>query len=243
MLKRLLQIFRPSRPWTAPRAIDFKIRGTGFRGFAGSQKDYLRIRSANESEPDTLDWIEEFVQPGDVFFDIGANVGIYSLYAASRGAKVYAFEPESQNFARLNQNIVANALPIHAYPIAFSDVSGLQQIYLHSFMSGGALHNVGEPVDHEGKRFTPKHVQGIACMTLDGIAGLPSPQHIKLDVDGIETRILNGGRTVLKSVRSLLVELNTREALPEQVLHEAGLRLVSSRRRSAMSENRVYARA
>ena len=59
-----------------------------------------------------LDWMDENLQEGDVFFDIGANVGVYSIYAAKRSPKamVYAFEPEYSNLHQLKLNIINNKL-------------------------------------------------------------------------------------------------------------------------------------
>ena len=60
---------------------------------------------------------------GDVLFDIGANIGTYSLYAASKGVKVFAFEPESGSYAILNNNIKINSYSnyIKALNIALND--------------------------------------------------------------------------------------------------------------------------
>lgn len=58
-------------------------------------------------EPETVNWIKKFDKES-VFFDIGANVGIYSLFAAKLNHKTVSFEPESHNFAALNININDN---------------------------------------------------------------------------------------------------------------------------------------
>ena len=69
-----------------------------------------RVDTLFEKEPVTLEWIAEF-RPGEVLVDVGANVGMYTVWAArTRGARVYAFEPESLNYALLNRNNVANKL-------------------------------------------------------------------------------------------------------------------------------------
>ncbi len=60
------------------------------------------------NEPKTLEWISQF-QPSDILFDIGANVGMYSIWAAvTRDISVISIEPESQNYAVLNKNILLN---------------------------------------------------------------------------------------------------------------------------------------
>lgn len=62
----------------------------------------FRVRSFFDKEPDTIEWLAE-INPGEVYIDVGANVGMYAIWAAkTTGARVVAFEPESQNFALLN---------------------------------------------------------------------------------------------------------------------------------------------
>src|ERR1044071_5509253 len=69
-----------------------------------------RVDSIYVKEPCTLEWIDSFA-PGDVLVDVGANVGMYTIWAAAtRKASVFAFEPEAQNYALLNRNILANNL-------------------------------------------------------------------------------------------------------------------------------------
>lgn len=69
-----------------------------------------RVDSLFEKEPITIQWIGELAA-GEVLVDVGANVGMYTIWAAkTRGARVFAFEPEAQNYALLNRNIVLNNL-------------------------------------------------------------------------------------------------------------------------------------
>ena len=71
-----------------------------------------RVQSIHSKEPWTLEWIARFA-PGDIMLDCGANVGMYTIWAAAtRKVQVYAFEPESQNYALLNRNIQNNQLQI-----------------------------------------------------------------------------------------------------------------------------------
>ncbi len=208
---------------------DAENNGTRYRLYCPNALTYWRAQTFFEKEPETLEWIDGF-QPDDVFFDIGANVGLYSVYAAKRGIRTVAFEPESQNYAILNHNVYLNGLSddLTALNLALSDTEGVDALYLPEFLPGGALNNLGEAKDFKHERFAPKHRQGISAVSLDGmLARQPEmfPTHIKIDVDGLEERIINGGKKTLADprVRSLLIELN--EALPGDV--EAG-RLIES---------------
>lgn len=174
-----------------------------------------RVTSIYEKEPWTLEWIASF-QMGDILLDCGANVGMYTIWAAAtRRARVYAFEPEAQNYALLNRNILINGLTelVTAYCMGLSDTSGLSALYMADLRIGGSCHSVGEPLDFRHKPMNPVFRQGCVAATLDELvtAGeMEVPNHIKIDVDGFEPKVIAGARTTLanKTVKSLLIETN-----------------------------------
>ncbi len=175
-----------------------------------------RVNTFWDKEPSTLRWIETF-KPDDLFIDIGANIGLYSLYAAfSRGVEVIAFEPESLNYALLNKNIFINRIDqkIKAYSLALSNEIAFNSIHISLFMEGAGCHNFKEKLDFKQEIFHPEFSQGSFSVTLDYLIEkkfIPLPQHIKIDVDGIEHKIIEGARETLKNpaLQSLLIELNT----------------------------------
>ena len=174
-----------------------------------------RARSVMTKEPGTIEWIEEMSQ-GDVLLDVGANVGLYSLCAARfRGARVFAFEPESQNFALLNTNIYHNGLqePVLAYCVALSDETRFDSLYLSRFEPGGSCHAFGETLNPDGKPLHAAFRQGCFATTVDALvaaSAIPVPRYIKIDVDGIEHKVIHGAAKSLADarVRSVLVEVN-----------------------------------
>ncbi len=176
-------------------------------------------------EPDTIEWIRGF-QPGEVFIDIGANVGMYSIWAAkTRGVRTFAFEPESQNYALLCRNIAMNGLMDHvvAYCLALSDSAGYSLLHLSQFKLGSSCHSFGEKVDHQLAHRDTQLSQGCVAATLDALVAdgvLPAPNHIKIDVDGLEHKVLTGCRSVLGDARlkSVLVEINTNLAPHRQII-------------------------
>ena len=151
-----------------------------------------------------------------IFFDIGANVGMYSIYAAMISkVKVYSFEPESNNFNALIENIISNNLMsvINAYPIAISDTSGFTSLYLSTFETGSSHHMVDKKLDHNLKKVAYKNKQGVFKSSLDEIIHnwqFPVPNYLKIDVDGIENIIVKNSTFLLKSVEleSILIEIN-----------------------------------
>lgn len=175
-----------------------------------------RVDTLFTKEPDTIDWIRSF-SPEDILVDVGANVGMYSIWAAkTRGTRVFAFEPESQNFALLNKNIVANELgdKVTAYCLALSDGTGFALLHLSRIAAGDSGHTFGVNLDHNLRPRAPRYTQGCVSTTLDHLVesgAMPVPTHIKVDVDGLEHKVLAGCRATLRDprVKSILIEINS----------------------------------
>lgn len=174
-----------------------------------------RIRTLMQKEPDTIAWLNR-IPEGAVLYDVGANIGLYTIFAAvMRSAHVYAFEPEAMNYGLLTRNIVHNGLGerVLAYPAAVSDRTTLGKLFLSAQQAGSSCHSFGEPLDHRLERRETGASQGCLSLSLDDIVfahGLPIPNFIKIDVDGLEELVLAGGQRVMASpsVRSVIVELN-----------------------------------
>lgn len=171
-----------------------------------------RVDTFFTKEPETVSWIETF-NPGDVFVDVGANVGLYSIWAAkTTGARVFAFEPEALNFALLCENIKANHLDAVAYPLALSDETRVAPLYVNDPYAGGSCHTFGDEVDFALKPRGSTSVQGSASVRLDDLVdegAIPQPDHIKIDVDGFEHRVVSGASRSILRAKSVLIEINT----------------------------------
>lgn len=178
-------------------------------------------------EPVTLEWIDTF-KPGEILIDVGANVGMYSIWAAvRRGVNVFAFEPESQNYALLVRNILLNNLAdrIKAYPLAIGDRDGLGTLHLSRFQEGDSCHSLDANFDFKGKPFKSVFAQPCVCMALDSfytehLKGDSSTNaiHVKVDVDGLEHDVIFGALGLLCATRSVLVELNPALAEHREVI-------------------------
>ena len=174
-------------------------------------------------EPGTLDWIDQDVRSGETIYEIGANIGQYGRYAALRNTKdlrVICFEPESANYAALNENIMLNGLSdcVTAYPMAIGE--GVEFCILHVqgvLAVGGALHQFGHSEDGSASA----HQQGVLAASLDALVyqfGFPCPAHMKLDVDGHELAVVHGAEKLLadERLKSVLIEVDTeRDAIHE----------------------------
>ena len=179
--------------------------------FCDARMAYKAVSQALRTEPETRAWVDTHIQPGDCLWDIGANVGVWSLYAArTRGCRVVAFEPSAQTYGVLYKNILANRLDglISAYCVALSDKTGVDDLYIWAAEPGTSMHGLGAPENVRG-RFKEEFKQAALSYRIDDfvkLAGVPPPDHIKLDIDGIEELALNGGRETLRGIKSLIIE-------------------------------------
>lgn len=187
------------------------------------------VQSPNEnqfSEPETLSWIDQFPEYSK-FFDIGANVGSFSLYAAiSRKAQVSSFEPSSQNFWVLIRNIYLNnqAENITAFPIAISNYTSLDRLFLSSLDIGASGNSAGKDINWKLERRVSKFAQRTFVTSIDRLIEdniVDAPDYIKIDVDGIEHDIIDGCSIILKSrvVKGILVELTDKLAAHQRVIN------------------------
>ena len=194
-----------------------------------------RANTFSSKEPETLDYIDA-IPNGETLWDIGANVGLYSVYAAkSRNCKVFAFEPSVFNLELLARNIFINEMQskITIIPLALSDRLGLNVFKMSTTAWGGALSTFGEDFDQDGNKFSDVFeytTLGISMEQVVSLLNIQLPQHIKMDVDGIEHFILRGGQSILKQVKSVLIEINDSFAAQaeetEKHLKDAGLTLL-----------------
>jgi FkbM family methyltransferase len=193
--------------------------------------DY-RVLTFATKEPETLSWIDSF-DDETIFWDIGANVGLYSIYAAkSKKSNVYAFEPSFFNLEILSRNIYLNALQskITIVPIPLSNFTNTNTFQMTSTQWGGALSTFGANIDQNGKPIKEIFEYNIIGTTMDEIINnlnIPIPNFIKIDVDGIEHLILSGGKFILSNVKSVLIEIDDnfieQSQKTEKLLTEAGL--------------------
>ena len=194
-----------------------RTEGGGFKLTTSTENEVHRAVTFHGKEPETIQWINGFSKTDNgedfVFYDVGANVGIYSLYAANcyPKAKIFSFEPDSQSFGSLCKNIHINRFNIRPYPFAVSDKSGVGTVRLSSMNAGAGACALGGNYQFTNTVDSEIFEQGIFFCSLDELVakfGFPTPNFVKVDVDGIEATILQGAETVLRSsqCKGLLVE-------------------------------------
>lgn len=201
-----------------------------------------RATTFSTKEPDTLEWIDKYAPENGVMFDIGANVGLYSIYyAVSKKGTVYSFEPSVFNLKLLVKNINLNHCEKNVFVVSnpLSYTNGFADFNLQNTEEGGALSSFGVEYGHDGKTLNKQLSYKMLGFSLDHMIQqklIPSvPSLIKVDVDGIEHLILRGAETTLADAacRSVLIEVNESfiELYEEvsDVLTNAGFKMVRKR--------------
>ena len=159
-------------------------------------------------EPETLNYINSFGN-NDIFWDIGANVGLYSLFAAKiKNCKVYSFEPSVFNLEILARNINQNKLQkkIKIIPLSLGDknIEGFFHIPLDSY--GSALSSFKNKKDKKDI-FSYQTISLNADFLINNKI-IEKPNYIKLDVDGNEMEILKGMKKNISKVKSVILEMD-----------------------------------
>ena len=183
--------------------------------YVPNRLSYYRIETFSTKEPETLNWIDKF-EKKTTFWDVGANIGLYSCYAAkSKECKVYAFEPSIFNLEWLGKNIFLNKLVEKIVVISnpLTEIISQNTLNFSSAEWGGALTSFGQSYGHDGKdlkKVFQFSTLGISMNDAKNLLKIPQPDYLKIDVDGIEHLILKGGEKVLLNTKELLIEVNER---------------------------------
>ena len=231
-----------------------KILNKNINFYSPNQTIDWRIKSFFTKEPETLEWIDSFDNSDKfVLWDIGANIGLYSIYAALKhnNCEIVSFEPSTSNLRTLSRNIsinnLENKIKIFTNPLSNKTDSFLK-MKESNFLEGGALNSFGESFNFEGKNFKSKMNYQLLGKSINSILDnkiLQVPNYIKIDVDGIEHLILEGGDKYLKheNLLSLSVEIN--ENFTDQyekvlkIMKESGFKILHKKHNEEMYKGRV----
>jgi FkbM family methyltransferase len=148
--------------------------------------------------PEMQAW-KRLLRPGDLFIDVGANVGTYSLWAAGCGAEVIAVEPDAVTAQRLRDNVALNpGAPISCVEAAAADREGTIQVT----EGQDTLNRIGP-----GRE--------VKATTLDALAANREVAGIKIDVEGFERLVLEGASRLLTEPRVRVWQLEWNSASTE----------------------------
>jgi FkbM family methyltransferase len=195
--KRLLR----RRVWTVEGGA-----GAGLKLRFPQNLDYV----SGSSEKPVQDAMAEHVKRDSVFYDVGANVGFFSLLAArlvGPGGRVHSFEPVSENAASVRENARLSGLSnVTVHEVAVGRAGGSQELLLTAWDGGATLStSVVKPPNPSGRRV----VRLVALDDYIKAERLPAPHFVKIDVEGAELDVIEGmARTIAESRPALLYEVD-----------------------------------
>jgi FkbM family methyltransferase len=175
------------------------------------------------------------LKSGDVFYDVGANVGFFSILAGwlvGAGGSVHAFEPVPSNADTIGRNLRLNGLSnVQVHSVAVSEASGQQELLISRHRGGAALASAVATVpDVTGKIVVPT----VAIDDLIEQCKAPPPTMIKVDVEGAELNVLRGMHRTLRTHRPVLLYevddaepavMHTRWNELDELVEKAGYRI------------------
>ena len=153
------------------------------------------------------------LRPGDLFIDVGANIGIYTLFALDLGAEVIACEPDPHNAQRLQENLALNGFTAEVVQKAVSDRKGILRFtqgldsYNHLVLDGAPPEEIPATVEVE-------------ATTVDDLLGDRVAAGLKIDVEGAERLVLEGAARALRDRRIGLIQLEWSERVVHSTLGE-----------------------
>lgn len=167
-----------------------------------------------KTDPRLFDWAEEFVSKGDIVWDVGANIGLFAFSAASRaGSAGYVIAIEADIWlAELLRKSAAHQsngnAPVEILPVAVSDSLGMAKFNIAS--RGRCANHLAESCGSTQTGGVRNSVM-VASVTLDSLLErLPAPQILKIDVEGAEHKVLQGGSKLLSTIRpTILCEVSS----------------------------------
>jgi FkbM family methyltransferase len=174
-------------------------------------QSYLR----GEGEMAVQATLAERLRPGMIFYDLGANLGLYTLLAArlvTATGKVFSFEPDPKNAANLRRNIQRNGFT-NVTVVECGIWSSTGDMYFIAAGSDSPDHGLGKFVEHG----PPNSGALIPCVSLDDfIQTAPTPDAIKCDIEGAEVEALRGAGKLLQSPRRPWIILETHSPALDQ---------------------------
>lgn len=165
-------------------------------------------------ESETIAWINSFKEDG-IFIDVGANIGLYSCYAAALYPimEIHAFEAMPLNHLRLMENVQLNDNTfIEIYNKAIGHHTCKAELYIPENFTGASGAQVGNPMDEHGEAFVPQKTYDMQQVSLDDFCAIQEikPTYIKIDIDGHELGVVRGMDRLIKDKipESILIEVN-----------------------------------
>jgi len=182
-----------------------------------------RYRSLWRDEVSTLCALFTVLRPGDLFVDVGANIGVFACSVARiPGVQVAAFEANPDTFARLQINAARHG--VKAVQVAVSDREGELE-----FCSGAVSH-VFAAASHRNRYHYGDSIK-VPTRSLDTLLNTPRPIILKIDVEGHEPQVLLGAAKLLGSgtIQGVILDASLETDKAAALLKEQGFVILDAR--------------
>lgn len=206
----------------APKDRKIRLQSFGLEAFfvTRNYQDLLTFETTfnkgDKDEENMLIHILDTLKPDDISYDIGANIGIFTVLMAkkvSQTGRVIAFEPETENYNALQNNIIINGLSnVTLEKVALGDRYDKANLYIKKRMGSGSISLIkSDDSDYCG---TVNIVPGDSVIQKDN---LPVPKVVKIDVEGFEYPVIKGMQKTLSNEKCKLVccEIHSNLCPPE----------------------------
>jgi len=217
--------------WARPKdgILPLELAGVQGRFFVRTPEELRILESAGGAggEQQVVTQVMSFLKPVDVVFDIGANVGLYTVLLSKRvgdAGQVIAFEPEARTYEHLMENLQLNERKnVRCFRKALGERTGQASLFTGSVIGGGSL------VHQQGGGNGEEVVEIAQGDELVATEKLPTPRAVKIDVEGYEHSVIQGLRHTLSEpvCEMLCCEIHP-SMLPAGITPEAVLSLVDS---------------
>ena len=192
----------------------------------------MRVQTFFTKEPETIEWMNEYGSEKKILYDIGANMGIYTVYYAKKfKSKVYAFEPYFRNLELLTKNIKLNLIEkeVSLIPNPVCEKSLISDFFQLRSIAGDAVSTFNDELTKSyllniksAKKINPMQysVLGLSIDDLIELNLIKLPDLIKIDVDGNELEIINGFKKTIQKVEKISMLIETKATTSKKNLEE-----------------------
>ena len=211
----------------------------------------FRVKTFFTKEPETIEWMNEYGSEKKILYDIGANMGIYTVYYAKKfKSKVYAFEPYFRNLELLVKNIKLNLIEkeVSLIPNPVCEKSLISDFFQLRSIAGDAVSTFNDELtksillNNKNEKNDPMQysILGLSIDDLVELNLIKLPDLIKIDVDGNELEIINGFKKTIQKLEkiSMLIETKTTTSKKnlEEELENCGLKKIKQIRANSIWE-------
>ena len=210
-----------------------------------------RVKTFFTKEPETIEWLNNYGSEEKCLYDIGANMGIYSIYYAKKfKSKVYAFEPSFRNLDLLCRNIKLNSLEkfIFLIPNPLSEKFLISDFFQLNSLPGKAeatfndekiKNSIVKSINNTNKNYTVNYkTLGLSIDNLIDLNVIEPPNLIKIDVDGNETDILKGCKRTIQNLKKITVLVETRKETHDYI--DSGLKELGLKKINQFTDNSIW---